>query len=236
MPTEVSVYSATLPNLDLQAYPNSFQPFLIRFAAFLSYYQESLLSDHGPTLLNLVGAMPCFVVLVLSFIVGRLLDADHSRALMVTGTCLTTVGMFMLSVVNGDGGPGDGDYGLILLCQGVIQGLGMSCFFVTSSQGESALNTTCKTTKLIGTQSSLLGSAREKVSPLGLSLPVRAYVSPKSLSTCTSCDSSSLFFSRSRLPNHAPVSHPIARLQLRSPDGGHSCSHHLRHSHRYGQA
>jgi len=83
--------------------------------------------------------MPCFVVLVLSFIVGRLLDADHSRALMVTGTCLTTVGMFMLSVVNGDGGPGDGSYGLILLCQGVIQGFGMACFFVTSSQGESTL-------------------------------------------------------------------------------------------------
>jgi MCP family monocarboxylic acid transporter-like MFS transporter 10 len=45
------------------------------------------------------------------------------------------LGQFMLSVSVGGGGYGEGNYGLIWLTQGLITGLGMAFFFVTSSQG-----------------------------------------------------------------------------------------------------
>jgi len=75
------------------------------------------------------------VVLILSAFVGRFLDAGHSRALLITGTVLVSLGSFLLSVVNGKGHYDEGNYALIWLTQGLISGLGMACFFVSSSQG-----------------------------------------------------------------------------------------------------
>ena len=107
-----------------------------KLLAFLSYYQEALLEEHNIVEFNLIGSTPCFVVLLFSIFVGRLLDANHSRILIITGTCFVTVSMFLLSVVNGNGGRGEGSYPLTWLLQGPLMGLGMACFFVTSSQGE----------------------------------------------------------------------------------------------------
>ncbi|KAK5161575.1 hypothetical protein LTR04_004167 [Oleoguttula sp. CCFEE 6159] len=84
--------------------------------------------------LNLVGSTQSFVVLSLSFVIGRILDAGHSQLLIGTGSFFVTLGMFMLSVANGNGQYGQGKYGLIWLTQGFVTGLGMACFFVSSSQ------------------------------------------------------------------------------------------------------
>ncbi|KAL1301664.1 hypothetical protein AAFC00_005883 [Neodothiora populina] len=104
------------------------------YGTYLAYYNESLLKGQSPLLLNLIGSTQCFMILFFSFIVGRLLDANYSRALMAVGFCLVTLGMFLLSVVNGGGGENEGNYILTWLVQGVIAGLGMACFFTTSSQ------------------------------------------------------------------------------------------------------
>lgn len=103
-------------------------------SAYLAFYNEELLESQGLIELNLIGATQCFMILALSFIVGRVLDAGHSRLVVSIGFILVTVGMFLLSVINGHGGPGDGNYVLTWLCQGLIAGSGMACFFVTSSQ------------------------------------------------------------------------------------------------------
>lgn len=95
---------------------------------------QHLLPGKDLLLLNLVGSTESFIVLMLSAVVGRFLDAGHQRELMVIGTILVSIGQYMLSVVNGDGGYNEGKYGLIWLMQGFISGLGMACFFVTSSQ------------------------------------------------------------------------------------------------------
>ncbi|KAJ9666537.1 hypothetical protein H2201_003460 [Coniosporium apollinis] len=104
------------------------------YGTFASYYKQHLLAGTDVLLLNLVGSTQCFVVLSLSFVVGRLLDAGYSRWLTGVGGILVTLGMFMLSLCSGNGGQGDGNYGLIWLTQGLITGLGMACFFVSSSQ------------------------------------------------------------------------------------------------------
>lgn len=66
---------------------------------------------------------------------GRFLDAGHIRKLLIIGTVLLTIASYVLSTVNGQGDFGQGNYGLIWFTQGLLSGLGMACFFVSSSQG-----------------------------------------------------------------------------------------------------
>ena len=116
------------------------------YGTFESYYQQHLLPGRDLHLWNMVGSTQSFMILSFSFVVGRICDAGHSKALMITGSLLVTVGMFLLSVVNGHGTEGEGNYGLIWFTQGFVQGLGMSCFFVTSSTGnyESSRKMRCR--------------------------------------------------------------------------------------------
>ena len=129
---------------DPRAYLCLFGGFLLMFnswglvntyGTYSSYYMQNLLPGRDLLLLNLVGSTQSFVVLAFSAPVGRFLDAGYIQYLLITGTILVTIGSFTLSVVNGDGGYNQGNYGLIWLTQGLISGLGMACFFVSSSQG-----------------------------------------------------------------------------------------------------
>lgn len=104
------------------------------YGTFSSFYMESLMPDAPIYLLNLIGSTESFVVLVLSFAVGRLLDAGFSRHLLGVGAVFVSLGMFTLSLSSGSGGRGEGNYALIWVTQGLTQGLGMACFFVASSQ------------------------------------------------------------------------------------------------------
>lgn len=105
------------------------------YGTYASYYMQHLLPGRDILLFNLVGSTQSFVVLLLSAVVGRFLDAGYHTTLIVIGSVLVTIGSFLISVVNGDGGYDQGNYGLTWLTQGLITGLGMACFFVTSSQG-----------------------------------------------------------------------------------------------------
>lgn len=104
------------------------------YGTFASYYKQHLLPGTDLLLWNLVGSTESFIVLALSFVVGRLVDANYSRHLIVLGALLLTLGMFLLSTVNGSGTRDEGNYGLTWFTQGFVVGLGMSCFFVSSSQ------------------------------------------------------------------------------------------------------
>jgi len=106
------------------------------YGTFQSYYMQNLLPGQDLLYLNLVGSTESFMVLALSFVVGRFLDAGYYRYLTGAGTVLVTISMFVLSAINGNGEYGSGNYGLIWLVQGFLLGLGMSCFFVASSQGK----------------------------------------------------------------------------------------------------
>ncbi|KAF3226491.1 hypothetical protein TWF106_000233 [Orbilia oligospora] len=79
------------------------------YGTYLSYYKESLLVDYTIVHFNVIGATQCFFILFLSFIAGRLLDANYSRWLLVGGSILLALGMFTLSICNGSGYRGDGD-------------------------------------------------------------------------------------------------------------------------------
>ncbi|SMY29179.1 unnamed protein product [Zymoseptoria tritici ST99CH_1A5] len=128
---------------DWRAYTCLFGGFLLMFnswglvntyGTYSSFYMQHLLPGRDILLLNLVGSTQSFVVLILSAVVGRFLDAGYSRTLMIVGTIFVSIGSFVLSAVNGNAEYNDGNYPLIWLTQGFLTGLGMACFFVSSSQ------------------------------------------------------------------------------------------------------
>ena len=104
------------------------------FGTFFRYYDERLLQEATDTSIGLIGGLQAFMTLLLSFVVGRLLDAQYHRIVVGVGGALTWLGYFCLSFNDQQGRPeGQGSYGLIVLTQSVIAGTGMSCFFMHSS-------------------------------------------------------------------------------------------------------
>lgn len=105
------------------------------YGTYASYYTQTLFDGSDILLMNLIGSTQSFLVLLFSAPVGRLTDAGYSKHLIITGTVLVSLGSFLLGSANGRAEPRQGNYGLTWLTQGFIVGLGMACFFVTSSQG-----------------------------------------------------------------------------------------------------
>jgi MFS transporter, MCT family, solute carrier family 16 (monocarboxylic acid transporters), member 10 len=85
--------------------------------------------------LSVIGSLQCFLILTCSMPVGRLLDAGYIRPILITGTVLLALGHFMLALAIRDSSNDPGKIGYIIATQGVVQSMGMACFFVTSSWG-----------------------------------------------------------------------------------------------------
>jgi len=106
------------------------------YGTWSSYYVGHSLRGVDQLELNLIGSTQSFIVLLLSNVVGRLLDAGHSRKVIGCGTFLVPFGLFMLSVAHPSDVEALGNFGSIWATQGLVVGLGMGTFFVSSSQGE----------------------------------------------------------------------------------------------------
>lgn len=105
------------------------------YGTFSSYYVGHSLRFADQLELNLIGSTQSALVLLFSAPVGRLLDAGHFRAVISTGSLLVPFGMFMLSIAHPRGVDDTASFGAIWATQGFVVGLGMACFFVSSSQG-----------------------------------------------------------------------------------------------------
>ena len=103
---------------------------IMSFGTFFRYYDEHLLPDATDTAIGLIGGVQAFMTLLLSFIIGRLLDAKLHRSVVAVGGFLTWLGYFCLSF---DGTKEGACYWSIILTQSVIAGAGMSCLFMHSS-------------------------------------------------------------------------------------------------------
>lgn len=108
------------------------------YGTWSSYYVGHSLEGTDQLQLNLIGSTQSFLVLLFSNPVGRLLDANYSRAVIGFGAIFVPFGLFMLSVVHPTNATvkSNGNFGLIWAMQGLIVGLGMAPFFVSSSQGK----------------------------------------------------------------------------------------------------
>lgn len=106
---------------------------IMSFGTFFRYYDEHLLLGATDTTIGLIGGIQAFIILLLSFVVGRLLDAKLHRVIVGVGGVLTSLGYFCLSFTSLRGPENQANYGLIILTQSIIAGVGMSCFFTHSS-------------------------------------------------------------------------------------------------------
>jgi hypothetical protein len=106
------------------------------YGTFSSYYLGHSLKSVDQLGLNIIGSTESFLVLLFSAPIGRLLDAGHYRFIIGTGTFLVPFGLFMLGVAHPTAEGASADFGSIWATQGLVVGLGMSCFFVSSSQSK----------------------------------------------------------------------------------------------------
>ncbi|KAF1929022.1 MFS general substrate transporter [Didymella exigua CBS 183.55] len=104
------------------------------YGTWSSYYVGHSLRNVDQLELNLIGGSQCFLVLLLSNPVGRLLDAGHFRKVIGFGTVFVPLGLFILSVVHPSSVEAIANFGPIWATQGLVVGLGMAPFFVSSSQ------------------------------------------------------------------------------------------------------
>ncbi|KAF2868928.1 major facilitator superfamily domain-containing protein [Massariosphaeria phaeospora] len=104
------------------------------YGTFASYYVGHSLRNSDQLELNLIGSTQSFLVLLFSAPAGRLLDAGHFRVVIGTGAVLVPLGMFMLSLAHPRDENALGNYATIWATQGFLVGLGMACYFVSSSQ------------------------------------------------------------------------------------------------------
>ncbi|EOA89928.1 uncharacterized protein SETTUDRAFT_104871 [Exserohilum turcica Et28A] len=104
------------------------------YGTWSSYYVGHSLRGIDQLQLNLVGSTESALVLLLSNVVGRLLDAGHFRKVIGCGTFLVPFGLFMLTVVHPNDVEALANFGSIWVTQGFVVGLGMATFFVSSSQ------------------------------------------------------------------------------------------------------
>ncbi|KAF1812724.1 MFS general substrate transporter [Eremomyces bilateralis CBS 781.70] len=104
------------------------------YGTFSSHYMQHLMPNRNLLQLSTIGSTESFLILIFSGIVGRVVDAGMARQLTIIGSIFVTMGMLSLAFCAGDGKFGQGNFTSIWVCQGLLQGLGMSCFFVSSSQ------------------------------------------------------------------------------------------------------
>ena len=107
---------------------------IMSFGTFFRFYYHNLLPNANDSSLGIIGGTQAFLTLSLSFIMGRLLDAQLHKWIVGVGGCLTFLGVLCLSFSIHGGLDGKGDYGVIYFTQGIVMGTGMACFFMHSSQ------------------------------------------------------------------------------------------------------
>ena len=113
--------------------PSSPRGLITAYGAFMSLYDIHLLSTAPTVLLALIGSTQAFLVLALSPVAGRLLDAHKHYLLGYTGFVLITTGYLALSFTCEDGLVDQGTYWQVLLAT-VMAGVGQACTFAYSSQ------------------------------------------------------------------------------------------------------
>ncbi|KAM3078344.1 hypothetical protein ACMFMG_006228 [Clarireedia jacksonii] len=93
--------------------------FINSFGVFQAYYITTL--GRPPSDISWIGSMQIFLLFFIGTFSGRLTDAGFFRPVSITGTILSTLGLFMTSIST--------TYWQVFLAQGVCMGLGNGLLF-----------------------------------------------------------------------------------------------------------
>ncbi|PLB51570.1 monocarboxylate permease-like protein [Aspergillus steynii IBT 23096] len=92
------------------------------FGAFQTFYELDLLSAKSPSDISWIGSTQAFLMFILSAFVGPVVDAGFLRSLLILGSLLAILGMFMTSLCS--------QYWQVFLAQALTMGLGFGCLYV----------------------------------------------------------------------------------------------------------
>ncbi|OLN86734.1 putative transporter MCH4-like protein 4 [Colletotrichum chlorophyti] len=93
------------------------------FGVFQAYYSANLLPDSNPSTIAWIGSIQIFLMMLIGVCAGWLLDAGHLRFILVCGTTMTSLGLFMLSLCT--------SYWQVLLAQAFCVGIGSGLLGLT---------------------------------------------------------------------------------------------------------
>ncbi|KAH8429451.1 uncharacterized protein LDX57_007113 [Aspergillus melleus] len=92
------------------------------FGAFQTFYKLDLLNARSPSDISWIGSTQAFLMFILSAFVGPIVDAGFLRSLLILGSLLAVLGMFMTSLCS--------QYWQVFLAQALTMGLGFGCLYV----------------------------------------------------------------------------------------------------------
>jgi len=104
--------------------PNSFlhRGIVNSFGVFQTYYATAFLSNQTASDISWIESIQSFLLLLIGVVSGPLYDAGYFRALVITGSSLVVLGLFMTSLCT--------QYWQVILAQGVCVGLGQGLIAV----------------------------------------------------------------------------------------------------------
>ena len=107
----------TLPNTQTRGLANS-------FGVFQTYYRNVLLPETRPSVIAWIGSIQICLMMLIGVFAGWLIDGGYLKFILIVGTTMTTLGMFMLSLCT--------KYWQILLAQAFCVGIGSGLLGLTS--------------------------------------------------------------------------------------------------------
>ncbi|KAI8231488.1 MFS transporter asaE [Colletotrichum sp. SAR 10_99] len=113
-------YSASTPPFK---YADNIRGLSNSFGVFQAYYSTNLLPDANPSTISWIGSIQIFLMMLIGVCAGWLLDAGYLRFILVCGTAMTSLGLFMLSLCT--------KYWQILLAQAFCVGIGSGLLGLT---------------------------------------------------------------------------------------------------------
>lgn len=92
------------------------------YGVFQTYYTYDIAETSSDSAISWIGSMQVFLLCFIGTIVGPIYDAGHLHLLLVSGTVLTLLGVFMTSICK--------NYWQLFLAQGLVTGAGFGCLFL----------------------------------------------------------------------------------------------------------
>jgi MFS family permease len=135
-PTPPPLYTKEPPEGGLVAWLAVAGAFLLQFCTigyfftwnvFEGQYNHVTLTDHHPAAVRWIGSFQLFFALAQSLQAGRLADAGYFKHVVMAGSGLFVICLFLLSFIPEE------QFFLVFLCQAVGMGTGMGLVFVPSS-------------------------------------------------------------------------------------------------------
>ncbi|KAF8625318.1 hypothetical protein AX15_005448 [Amanita polypyramis BW_CC] len=105
----------------------STQGYVYSFGVYQDYYTRVFLRQSSPSRISWMGSAQLAIPFAVGIVAGKLFDAGHIRSVMIFGSVLFTICLFMLSLAH------EGQFYQVFLSQGLGMGLGTGFVFTPVS-------------------------------------------------------------------------------------------------------